>query len=316
MKETKLYPVTIAFKDKDNKDITAEKQAETMIAIGKEAVQEMKAIGFGYTFSANLDQTREAYKKYCNGEEVKINGGNQAAVVKAIQEQIHADDKDHGVKFRVLPIPTCLKSGGYGAVTEKQIIFSLACIACYLGAQKSVQKIKKSEHWVIFGWKNQITGEDFAIGGGVSGQLTHAQYNLIQSALKYFAQGDFETKSNETLRDAYPEIKNAYEIGEKEGDPLAYARIHLNDLDYADEEISEEVSDERSDDGFGFEMDDLFTEETPQNSPHHDGGSHSPLITAGMLGKLNKKSPTQPQTQQPPSSNETNNFNVKGLDIF
>lgn len=267
---------------KEGKPISAEEQAKQIITIGEQTVKKMKAKGFAITYSANADQTRDTYLGYCSGKDIDIKGSNQASVIEEIHNQIRSRDfKGDKGSFRILPISTCLHAGGIGKIKKNNIIYDLSNIACYLGAQAN----ENGEHWVIFGWKNQITGKKFAIGGGVS-KLYQADDALIQDTLQYFELVNFKHEPTEgPILEIFSELKIAFELGKETGEPLAYARSFMKDS----EEEAQSSDDDNSSFGVdGWDGSDLTFAQFTINYglEPSSSSSASPLISCGILGNL------------------------------
>lgn len=144
-------------------------------------VDSLHAQGFervGITYSANNDQSKTIAAIYNQGEwNTATNGGNQAAVMAAVEELLHAKEFQHMQHvFRILPITTCAQAGGIGAVEDQWLDRDLENIDNFL-----------KDGGAVLGWQNQNTSKNprapFAIGGGISQQLTSEQNQRVQSTL-------------------------------------------------------------------------------------------------------------------------------------
>lgn len=137
----------------------------------------------GITYSANHGQSVSIREAYQNKHWIThTNGGNQATVIAeiehALQTPSHQRLQSH---FRILPITTCTFSGGSGHVEDAWIDEDLAAIRAFL---------LPPNHGIVLGWQNENTVHQgtYAIGGGISQQLTKQQNELIQSTLKMLEQ--------------------------------------------------------------------------------------------------------------------------------
>lgn len=154
----KINPFRIDFK-KDAKNRTAQEQADEILNYLEEFFTENEHGRIAITYSANSDQAKDIYAKYDSGDYV-IGGANQAQLFAAILKGIRA--KDWQDKFHVLPVPTCLHSGGAQVSTKKDVVDAMKNIAKHM-----------TEGWIVLGLQNQDTKSDFpfAIGGGVAGNV-------------------------------------------------------------------------------------------------------------------------------------------------
>lgn len=134
----------------------------------------------GITYSANRCQAQIA--RSCNNSFTGIAGANQAEVIQAIESLLRTNLYQHLQGFfYVLPITTCEFAGGFGAVKDEWL-------------QEDFDYINKfiQEDGVVLGWQNHSTIENvdapYAIGGGVSRQLSAEQNTRAQNFLKQLKQ--------------------------------------------------------------------------------------------------------------------------------
>ena len=162
-----------------NTDQSAKEQATKILAV----VSLYHQKGYqkiGITYSANHDQTIKIKQSYRDGEwqtNVFRNGKNQSKVMEELEKLLALKENSHLQNiFRILPITTCDKSGGKGKVEQAWLDRDLEDIEAFI----------KNPNHLVLGWKNQDSGDGYAIGGGVSKKLLPKQNKFIQDKLKYF----------------------------------------------------------------------------------------------------------------------------------
>ncbi len=214
-----LQSIRVDFKTTDGKLIPSEQQAEKILGEFRNVITANKDMQVALVFSENcirLLEVSESYlkKNYITG----IKGANQADVVE------HMENLTQNVKYLdlqnkifYLGIPTCYQAGGHGEVPDKFLIFSLAVICCFLGTGGVL----------AFGWKNQMSGEDYAIGGGISQKLTKNQYNLIQNVLRVLGEKPDDLQKIPIHGE---KLYAAYQKGRETGDPLDFTRENIQEL--------------------------------------------------------------------------------------
>ncbi len=214
-----LQPIRVDFKTTDSKLISSEQQAEKILGEFRNVIIANKNMQVALVFSENCIRFLEVSESYLKKNYITgIKGANQADVVEHM-ENLTQNPKylDLQNKIFYLGIPTCYQAGGIGEVPAKFLIFSLAVICCFLGAGKVL----------VFGWKNQVSGEDYAIGGGVSQKLTKNQYHLIQNVLRALAENPDDLQK---IPIHGKKLCAAYKKGRETGDPLDFTRENIQEL--------------------------------------------------------------------------------------
>ena len=206
--------IMVPYEDEKGEPIPSEIQAKVIIEKMRQILKENPTLkGCAIIYSANFDQLKQAVQTYKqNGSITGIRGMNQAGVINALEEKIQNEDKDLLGKMNVIPIPTCLKPGGEHEVTDDMTKFSLQNTACYLGSG-----------WAVLGWKNQSSGDQYAIGGGVC-KLPQSQNDMIQG---FFKEAQKNSDIN-TWDKSYNLFKAPYNLGKAFKTP--YCHINKNDL--------------------------------------------------------------------------------------
>ena len=133
----------------------------------------------GIIYSANYDQTQSIANAYAKGEwQTGIDGGNQAEVLNFVEGLLTSPSYEHLQHiFCILPITTCAQSGGVGAVEQEWLENDI----------KKINVFMQQDGSALLGWQNQNTQKNpkspFAVGGGISQQLTAKQNEFIQKSL-------------------------------------------------------------------------------------------------------------------------------------
>jgi hypothetical protein len=163
-------------------DRTPEEQAAEILDL----IADYHAKGYtkvGITYSANHDQSIAINKTYQeNNWQTNTRGGNQAAVITALEKLLVTEKYCYLQNvFRILPISTCAKIGGKGAVENAWLAEELLAIDSFL-----------KENNLLLGWQDGISIKNkeapFAVGGGISKQLTEDQNEMIQGTLLNFME--------------------------------------------------------------------------------------------------------------------------------
>lgn len=229
--KNKLQPLPITFRHPEQPDgMTDQEQAqfilETALRADEEAKRAGKTIpGFGITYSANAQQTRDCMTAYAASSDTKplqptISGANQAQVVGLIiaflrqAAEAVRQGRTHRYqslinRFRIIPITTMDADGPENFAKSKEVLRSIIYLFNYLGAG-----------WQIYAWQNQLSHTNrFAVGGGMAKDIPGAadqNKKIIQPALRFAAdipEPSADTRLEKELEDLY--IK-AQEEGEKD----------------------------------------------------------------------------------------------------
>jgi hypothetical protein len=172
----KFIPILIPFKRNDV-PVSPEDQAVQILSAADELMKNGICVKTGIIYSANYDQTKSIHHTYQNNKAITdINGANQAQVMYALEKLLTRSFSHLQHKFRIVPITTISYSGYDGFSHEAVIKNDLYHLESLL-----------QNGWCIFGWMNQHTAPEFAIGGGIA-SLSEQQNHLIQSTLKKFAE--------------------------------------------------------------------------------------------------------------------------------
>jgi len=151
----------------------------------------------GLTYSSNFDQTMGIRRR---GSLYPVSGGGQATVISIIQELITSEYSDCKNNFDILPITTSLHAGGIGKTSFEILEDDLQHISRFV-----------KEGGIALGWQSEPLSDDFAIGGGYSGEdvYTPAQSTFVQTNLQNFQKGQFDI---EKTRGCRPEATNRVAI--------------------------------------------------------------------------------------------------------
>lgn len=193
----KIEPFQVNFKD-GKKPISAQTQADKIIAEFERRLKADPNAKVAITYSANNDQVVDIVKGYTTGE-YSIGGSNQAEVIRIVIEEIKKRDWQN--KAHILPIATSQHSGGSGVIRMDQVDRDLANIAQHLGAG-----------WQVLGFKNQATAPGaYAVGGGVSKAIWKGKLKArFDAQMQKMTEGDFSD----------PVLQQAYQAGQQQGVPL------------------------------------------------------------------------------------------------
>lgn len=185
----KFAPTYIDWVDK-----TDEEQAIEILGLAKVYHAEgYKKIGI--TYSANHEQSMAINKCYQQNKwQTNIRGRNQAAVIAEVERLLLTDKYQHLQNvFQILPISTCARPGGIGAVEMQWLQEELNALDTFI-----------TDKNFILGWQDSTSiirkDSPYAVGGGLSKQLTAEQNKLIQDTLiniekKYSIAKDFDIES-------------------------------------------------------------------------------------------------------------------------
>lgn len=198
----KIEPFQVDFEDNRGQKISAQSQANKIIAEFNRRLNVDPNAKVAITYSANNDQVEEIIRGYTTGQ-YSISGSNQAEVIRIVIEEIKKrgwQDKAH-----ILPIATSQHSGGDGVIRMDQVDRDLGNIAQHLGAG-----------WQVLGYRNQKTNQQdaYAIGGGVSNAVWKGNIQQrVDEQMRKMTQGDFS--------DAV--LSQAFQKGESNGVALMHA---------------------------------------------------------------------------------------------
>lgn len=135
------------------------------------------AVGVAITYSANYNQTLAIHKTYTSGGWNTHTSGSNQAMVMAEMERLMGlpENSDIQMKLRIAPISTMTYPT---ALTPYQYIF-LDLV--------SIKVDLLDQGWDVLGWRNQTTPSgEYAVGGGVAGNMPSDCKELIQSALNLY----------------------------------------------------------------------------------------------------------------------------------
>lgn len=131
----------------------------------------------GVTYSADLRQTQQILGAYLAGEtQTGISGGNQTAVMQAMEALLKDDGYYRGYARHIRLIPISTMASGGGPVSDGQVTDCLRNLLCVLEAGCPVFAL----------W--DVDAKRFAIGGGTSGYLTPTQNTRIQTLFDHLSQ--------------------------------------------------------------------------------------------------------------------------------
>jgi hypothetical protein len=182
-----FVPTYIGFSGK-----TYKQQAEDILAeVERYHLKDYQKIGIIY--SANRDQVETQIKPtyQAGGWRTGVGGGNQAAVMAAVEQLLGTPRYQHlQKKFQILPITTCAHAGGYGSVNQRWLEDDINRIEIFL---------QPPINGVVLGWQNEaannFTQNKYAIGGSISTQLQAiipgfnlSQDEYVQEKLAEFAK--------------------------------------------------------------------------------------------------------------------------------
>lgn len=184
LKLNKINPFKIDFKIGSNSR-TAAQQAQEVLGYFDKFFSSYPEGKIAITYSSNSDQAQSIYKGYKTGQ-YTISGANQAQVFSTIVAGIK--ERNLQDKVHVLPIPTCLHSGGKEISSNEDINLAMKNIAQHL-----------KDGWYVLGLQNQSTKPDFpfAIGGGVAGVVWKegtTQRDFCQTQMLRMLNGDIPTE--------------------------------------------------------------------------------------------------------------------------
>jgi len=195
----KIHPFQVPFEDAKGKGIGAQAQAAQILADMQAMLTERPDAKIGITYSANNDQSESIINGYKTGD-CSIGGSNQGAVFTIVAAEIKK--RGWNDKVHILPVSTCLHSGGADAVDDQIVKRDAQNIAQHLGAG-----------WVVLGLQNQHlknTPNKYSIGGGVAAKVWKGKLQAsMNTALEQMTAG-VETISNDLLG-----LKAVYQAGKQ-----------------------------------------------------------------------------------------------------
>jgi hypothetical protein len=171
-------------------DEGAAQQARAILA----EISKCRELGYkkvGIIYSANAQQSKRIRETYALGQwHTHTSGANQADVMRVIEALLNTDEfKALQNVFRILPITTCAWAGGGGRVDNNLLTTDLIAITDFIA----------EEGHVVLGWQNQDSvrreAGPYAIGGGISQQLTPEQDEEIQALLVQLSQ-EYQAREN------------------------------------------------------------------------------------------------------------------------
>ncbi len=203
----KIHGFKVPFKNPNGKGISTEDQAQQIISDIEAMLTSNSDAKIAITYSANNDQSAgiiDAYTKP-GGYTFDPGAGNQGAVFTIVAQQIQA--KGWSDKVHILPISTCLHSGGVGAVSPQIVQRDAENIAKHLGAG-----------WVTLGLQNQhTTGTAYSVGGGIAnGVWTGSLKQSMDNALTDMTNGKIP-----------PHLQAAYNAGHSNPNGLLMPKQHV-----------------------------------------------------------------------------------------
>lgn len=153
LQENCINPFKITFENR-----SFEHQAKEIVAYFDEYFKLNPKGKIGITYSANCDQASDIYADYKTNKLPDIGGGGQALLFKAVLKQM--EGKQWAKQVHILPIPTCLHSGGEEVSTMPDVKKAMDNIDQHL-----------KEGYIVLGLQNQksTTERPFAIGGAIAG---------------------------------------------------------------------------------------------------------------------------------------------------
>jgi hypothetical protein len=172
----KFIPLLVPFREHEE-FIPAKNQALKILSEAENILKENTCIKTGITYSANYDQTKSINKTYASGKTLTgISGANQAQVMIELERLLQTDYTYLQGSFRIVPITTMAYSDFDGFSHDAVIRSDL----------KSLEELLQNG-WCIFGWMNQQTAPQFAVGGGIA-SLPNDLKELIQQTLTIFSE--------------------------------------------------------------------------------------------------------------------------------
>jgi hypothetical protein len=172
----KFIPLLIPFQT--NKQLVpAAEQALQILKAVDQLTKENSCKYAGITYSSNYDQTKTIRLCYLNNKSITgINGANQAAVIHEIEKLLSENFLPLQGKFRVVPVTTMTYTN-YDDLTLEAVI------------ENDLKEMKNllDEGYCIFGWMNQNTAPEYAIGGGIASLPDNLQ-KKIQETLKHYSE--------------------------------------------------------------------------------------------------------------------------------
>lgn len=176
MMKGKFIPLLVPFQE-DQKFIPAVKQAGKILNEAEKLINGNTCRKTGITYSANYDQTKTIQHTYASGKIITgISGANQAQVMFELERLLQTDYKHLQGSFRIVPITTMTYSDYDGFSHDAVIRNDLNALEELL-----------QNGWCIFGWMNQQTAPQFAVGGGIA-SLPNDLKELIQQTLTIFSE--------------------------------------------------------------------------------------------------------------------------------
>lgn len=172
----KFIPLLIPFQN-NKQHVPAEEQALKILKTVDQLTRGNSCKYAGITYSSNYDQTKTIRLCYLNNKSITgINGANQAAVIHEIEKLLSKKFVHLQGKFRVIPITTMTYTN-YDDLTLEAVIKN---------DLKEMEKLL-DEGYCIFGWMNQNTAPQYAIGGGIA-SLPENMQKLVQKTLKHYSE--------------------------------------------------------------------------------------------------------------------------------
>ncbi len=196
----RIVPLMVRWKKGEN-IISAKEQAELILQNFEAEINKGKNVAI--TYSANNEQAKAIYDGYTSGS-YSISGSNQAEVIKLVIKGIHKRKWEN--RAHILPVATCMKSGGKGEVSQDIVMRDLKNIAQHVGAG-----------WTVFGYQNQDHENTTTLAIAGKGAISEAVWDNAANGNKPL----FDSKVTEMIGGRFEgELERAFKQGQNFGAPL------------------------------------------------------------------------------------------------